>query len=175
MNFLLYTTTYGKSGSIQLNRPVFWVPALLGVCTLLLGAAGTGYLLAGPASGLSSSTAGGDGMQWQAALDEVQQLVAQPPPDGPQRLFALWQQLAEPRGPLKQPESALHRFREIVGHLMDYWPEYVLYQHKEDVPSTNNGTERAIGRWRSRARTVRGFKSWTGLEAAFLLRNSTSP
>lgn len=112
--------------------------------------------------------------EWQAALDEVQQLVAQPPPDGPQRLFSLWQQLADaPRGPLKQPESALHRFRQIVGHLMDYWPEYVLYQHEDAIPSTNNGTKRAIGRWRSRARTVRGFKSWTGLEAAFLLRNST--
>ena len=77
MNFLLYTTTYGKSGSIQLNRPGFWVPALLGACALLVGAAGAGYLLAEPASGLSTSTNGSDGVQWQAALNEQKQELVQ--------------------------------------------------------------------------------------------------
>jgi transposase-like protein len=115
------------------------------------------------------------GSEWQAALDEVAQWVAQPPPDGPQRLFALWQQIAAPRGARTQAETALYRLREVVVQLMDHWPDYVRYQHEADVPSTNNGSERAIGRWRSRARRVRGFKSWAGLEAAFLLCNSPLP
>ena len=68
MKFLLYTTTYGKSGSIQLNRPTFWVPALLGVCALLLGAGRVGYMLADPQASLAQ-VAPAD-QQWMAALDE---------------------------------------------------------------------------------------------------------
>lgn len=36
------------------------------------------------------------------------------------------------------------------------------------VPPTNNGTERAIGKWRIRSRSTWEFKSWAGLEAVFL-------
>ena len=46
MKFLLYTTTYGKSGSIQLSRPGFWVPALLVLLALLVAAARLGFQLA---------------------------------------------------------------------------------------------------------------------------------
>ncbi len=37
------------------------------------------------------------------------------------------------------------------------------------VPTTNNRTEQAIGRFRIRAEAMRGIKSWEGLEAALLL------
>lgn len=33
----------------------------------------------------------------------------------------------------------------------------------------NNPTEQAIGRRKRRARTVRGYKSWNGMEAGLLL------
>ena len=45
MNFLLYTTTYGRSGSIQLNRPGFWVPAVLVVSALIVASVMLGYYL----------------------------------------------------------------------------------------------------------------------------------
>jgi len=34
------------------------------------------------------------------------------------------------------------------------------------VPSTNNQTEHAIGKLKMRARTVRGFKTFAGVESA---------
>lgn len=112
MNFLLYTTTYGKSGSIQLNRPVFWVPALLGVCALLLGAAATGYLLAGPASGLSASTAGGDGVQWQAALDEQKQELVQARDAAQNQLNALAVRLGQMQAQMLRVEALGQRLAE---------------------------------------------------------------
>jgi transposase-like protein len=37
------------------------------------------------------------------------------------------------------------------------------------VPSTNNRTEQAIGKLKMRARTVRGFKTFAGVESALFL------
>jgi hypothetical protein len=47
-----------------------------------------------------------------------------------------------------------------------------LYLIRQDVPGTNNRTEQAIGRWRVRSKSVRGFKSWAGMEAAFWVCSS---
>lgn len=47
MKFLLYTTKYGKAGSIQLSAPLFWVPATAAMLMLLLAAAASGYYAAG--------------------------------------------------------------------------------------------------------------------------------
>jgi len=43
MKFLLYTTSYGRSGSIQLNRPAIFLPLILIVTALLAAAAYLGY------------------------------------------------------------------------------------------------------------------------------------
>jgi len=112
MNFLLYTTTYGKSGSIQLNRPVFWVPALLGACALLLGAAGAGYLLAGPASGWSVSTTDSDGVQWQAALDEQKQELVQAREAAQDQLNALAVRLGQMQAQMLRVEALGQRLAE---------------------------------------------------------------
>jgi hypothetical protein len=56
--------------------------------------------------------------------------------------------------------------------MSEHWESYrVFYWHKE-VPWTNNGTEQAIGRMKIRSRIVRGYKSWQGMWAAFLLTGS---
>jgi hypothetical protein len=56
--------------------------------------------------------------------------------------------------------------------LSDNWPYYRHLLEKADVPATNSATERVIGRWRTRSRSVRGFKSWSGLVNAFILCNA---
>ena len=76
MNFLLYTTTYGRSGSIQLSRPGFWVPATL-VLTALFGAAGVlGYHLADGEVRVAQQPVG-EGTHWLLALNEQKQDLAQ--------------------------------------------------------------------------------------------------
>jgi hypothetical protein len=59
-----------------------------------------------------------------------------------------------------------------VIRLSEHWASYRVFDWQKDVPWTNNGTEQAIGRMKMRARTVRGYKFWQGMEAALLLSGS---
>lgn len=102
-----------------------------------------------------------------ALLDEVWQLAKERPAGAGTRLFALWKEL-QVRRVRGEKTAALYRLRLLIGRLMENWQKYTLDQQRSDVPSTNNGTERAIGKWRIRSHSTRGFKSWAGLEAAFL-------
>jgi len=88
MNFLLYTTTYGRSGSIQLSRPGFWVPALL-VMTALIGAAGAlGYYLSDSEVRVVKQPVG-EGTHWLLALNEQKQDLAQMRDEAQHHLNAL--------------------------------------------------------------------------------------
>lgn len=51
------------------------------------------------------------------------------------------------------------------------WQQYALFLKESGLPTTNNATERAIGRWRNRSKTTRGFESQLGLFAAFRVCN----
>jgi hypothetical protein len=101
-------------------------------------------------------------------LDEIWRLAKQRPPDGQARLFALWQGI-QVRRVRNAQTSALYRLRLLILRLHDKWEKYSLDQLRGDVSPTNNATERAIGKWRLRSHSTRGFKSWAGLEAAFLV------
>ncbi len=57
----------------------------------------------------------------------------------------------------------------MVLRLSERWQEYCTFQHENDVPWTNNATEQAIGRMKMRSRTVRGYKTWTGMQTGMLL------
>jgi len=88
MNFLLYTTTYGRSGSIQLSRPGFWVPAVL-VLSALFGAAGVlGYQLA-DGEVREARQPIGEGTHWLLALNEQKQDLAQMRDEAQNHLNAL--------------------------------------------------------------------------------------
>jgi hypothetical protein len=100
-------------------------------------------------------------------LDEVWDIVKERPAEGAMRLFQLWSAIPV-RRVRDQQTSALYRLRLLILRLHDNWEQYTLDQRFSQVPSTNNGTERAIGKWRIRSHSTRGFKSWAGLEAAFL-------
>jgi transposase-like protein len=106
---------------------------------------------------------------WQESLDEVQRVVHDLPPDGQRLLYMLWQRIGERRGPRNKHSTALYRLRQLALRLSEHWDEYTLFQSDPVIPPTNNATEQAILPWRMRSRTTRGFKSWAGLEAAFVL------
>lgn len=110
--------------------------------------------------------------EWLWVLDEIQQLLDGLPPDGGQRLFELWEQIPERRLGQGQPLSPLSRLRALLLRLSEHWPSYRVFDGDEGVPWTNNGSEQSIGRMQMRSRTVRGYKSWSGLKAAFLLSGS---
>lgn len=110
---------------------------------------------------------------WDPLLDEVRLLLEELPPEGGHRLYELYRQVKAPPRIYNQPMHPLARLQKLLLRLSDNWRSYRLFLEEGDVPATNNATERAIGRWRIRSRSVRGFKTWSGLVNAFILCNAS--
>lgn len=111
------------------------------------------------------------GKDWQETIDEVRRILHHLPNNGPHLLHLLWKRIVPPPGPRTPELEALVRLRLLVLKLAENWQQYALFLAEEGVPTTNNATERSIGRWRTRSKTTRGFKSVQGLFAAFLICN----
>jgi transposase-like protein len=107
--------------------------------------------------------------EWLWVIEEIKALLAELPPEGSRRLFELWKQIPERRSGQGQPLSPLSQLRYLLIRLSEHWESYRVFSWQKEVPWTNNGTEQAIGRLKMRSRTVRGYKSWQGMQAAFLL------
>lgn len=107
--------------------------------------------------------------EWLWVLAEIRELLEFLPPDGNRSLYALWKQLPGRRSHPSQARSALEQLRDLLLRLSQDWHKYCAFQSEPEVPWTNNPTERAIGRMKMRARTVRGYKSWSGMQAGLLL------
>lgn len=106
------------------------------------------------------------GEEWQEVIAQVRDLLEDRPPAGGMGLLRLWQELGRAR---PEPHSPLWRLRALALRLAEGWEGYCLHRRDPRVPTTNNRTEQAIGRFRIRAKAMRGIESWAGLEAAFLL------
>ena len=107
--------------------------------------------------------------EWIWVVEEVEELMEFLPPQGDKRLYALWKQLAVRRSGRGKPLTALEQLRSLLLRLSDHWQSYCTFQSEPQIPWTNNATERAIGRMKMRARTVRGYKSWPGMQTGLLL------
>jgi transposase-like protein len=107
--------------------------------------------------------------EWQFVLEEIQELIDLLPPDGDRQLYALWKRITVRRTSRSGALSALEQLRDLVLRLSERWEEYCTFQHEQDIPWTNNATEQAIGRMKMRARTVRGYKTWAGMQTGLLL------
>ena len=109
---------------------------------------------------------------WQWVLEEVKTLLAELPPEGSKRLFELWKQIPERRAGRDSTHSSLDQLRQLLIRLSEHWQSYRVFDWDKDVPWTNNRTEQVIGRMKMRSRTVRGYKSWLGMQAALMLIGS---
>jgi transposase-like protein len=107
--------------------------------------------------------------EWHGILDQVTALVRALPTDGAIQLLQLWQQLPREGRAHRKHDTALDKLRRLVWRLHHSWADYRLGLTQSDVPLTNNRTEQAIGRFKVRSRSVRGFKAWSGVEATMLL------
>ena len=110
--------------------------------------------------------------EWQWVVEEVRQLLDDLPPNGNHRLFDLWMQIPECHMGQSGQHKPLKKLRNLLIRMSNHWDSYRLFERQKDVPWTNNVTEQAIGRMKMRSRTVRGYKSWHGLWAAFMLTGS---
>ena len=110
---------------------------------------------------------------WLWILEEIKRLLDELPPEGSRRLFELWKQIPERRVGQSGPRSPLEQLRNLLIHLSEHWSNYRVFDWQKDVPWTNNATEQVIGRMKMRSRTVRGYKSWSGMQAALMLAGSS--
>jgi hypothetical protein len=106
------------------------------------------------------------GKEWAPMLVQVRGILRERAEDGGTRLFRLWQGLARAR---PDPHSPLGKLRGLLLRLSEGWEGCCLHRRDPWVPTTNNRSEQAIGRFPIRAKAMRGIQSWAGLEAAFLL------
>ena len=111
------------------------------------------------------------GEAWQDTIDEIRRIIRNLPDNGPHLLHLLWKRIVPPTGPRTPEGDAVAKLRLLVLKLGENWQQYALFLRETGVPNTNNATERAIGRWRTRSKTTRGFKSLVGLFAAFRVCN----
>lgn len=102
-------------------------------------------------------------------LAEIKALLDELPPEGSRRLFELWQLIPERRTGQSGERSPLEKLRYLLIRMSEHWESYRLFDWHQEVPWTNNGTEQVIGKMKMRSRTVRGYKSWRGMQAALML------
>jgi transposase-like protein len=107
--------------------------------------------------------------EWLWVLEEIRHLLNILPPDGSRTLYALWKRLPGRRSLPSQPRSALEQLRDLLLRLSEDWQNYCTFQSEPEIPWTNNSTEQAIGHMKMRARTIRGYKSWSGMQSGLML------
>jgi len=108
--------------------------------------------------------------EWHPVLGEVKRIMSELPLDGDKQLVELWKKIKENRaGRNGQPLSALDGLRQLLVRLSENWARFRVFDWQAQVPWTNNLTEQAIGRMKMRARTVRGYKNWSGMQNGLFL------
>jgi transposase-like protein/DNA-directed RNA polymerase subunit RPC12/RpoP len=112
--------------------------------------------------------------EWLWVLDEIKQLMADLPPEADKRLYALWKQVAVRRGKCTGQLNPIAQLRDLLIRLSETWPSFCTFYADPAIPWTNNGTERVIGRMKMRARTVRGYKTWPGMQTGLMLAGTKS-
>jgi transposase-like protein len=107
--------------------------------------------------------------EWLWVVEEIKELITDLPPDGDRRLYALWKQVKVSRGRRSDQQTPDYQLRDLLIRLSEAWENYCAFYSDPDVPWTNNGTEQVIGRMKMRARTVRGYKTWPGMQTGLML------
>lgn len=107
---------------------------------------------------------------WMIA--EIKQILDDLAPDGSRRLLELYKQLPARQSEVDQPHTPVDQLRLLLIRLSNHWSSYRVFDWQTDVPWTNNGSEQAIGRMKIRSRTVRGYKSETGMLNALMVSGS---
>jgi len=109
--------------------------------------------------------------EWLWILDRIKHIMEDLPPDGGKQLLELYKQLP---GHLKmaQERTPLDELRFLLIRLSENWERYTTFFHDPGIPWTNNRTEQAIGRMKMRARTVRGYKTRSGMLNGLLVSST---
>ena len=112
--------------------------------------------------------------EWLWVLAEIKELMEDLPPEGDKRLYVLWKQVKAPGGRHTGQYTPIDQLRDLLIRLSETWPGFCAFYTDPAIPWTNNGTEQVIGRMKMRARTVRGYKTWPGMQTGLMLAGTRS-
>ena len=109
--------------------------------------------------------------QWLWMLAEIKTIIADLPVNGGRQLLELYKQVP---GNLSRDRerTAVDRLRHLLIRLSESWERYTAFFHDPGIPWTNNRTEQAIGKMKMRARTVRGYKTTSGMLSGVLVSST---
>jgi transposase-like protein len=109
--------------------------------------------------------------EWLWMIDKIKQIMEDLPPDGGQQLLAMYKQLP---GNLKlgKQRTALDQLRFLLISISEKWERYTAFFHDPGIPWTNNRTEQAIGRMKTRVKSIRGYKTPSGMLNGMLVSSS---
>lgn len=100
--------------------------------------------------------------EWVQLLSTIQHVVADLPVNGSKVLYELWKAIPGRTTPPEEKRTPLEKLRDLVLRLARDWERYIEFYSDPGIPWTNNRTEQIIGRLKSRAKRVRGYKSSHG-------------
>ena len=109
--------------------------------------------------------------EWQWAIERVREVIEDMPSNGDRQLLEIYKQVP---AQLKhgQERTPLDELRHLLIRVSENWERYTSFFHDPGLPWTNNGTERAIGRMKMRAKTTRGYKTKSGRLNGLLISSS---
>jgi transposase-like protein len=108
--------------------------------------------------------------EWVGVAEEVRQILRDLPIQGDKRLVELSRQFPPSQwGQSGDAFSPVDKLRFLILRLVQNWAQYRVFDWQEGVPWTNNPTEQVIGKMKMRARTVRGYKTWSGMASGLMV------
>jgi transposase-like protein len=103
--------------------------------------------------------------EWAWMTDPIKTVLKELPIEGDKRLLDLWRQLPPSHmGRVGSEYAPVDQLRSLLIRLIENWSRFRVFDWQADVPWTNNPTEQVIGKMKMRARTVRGYKNWPGMQ-----------
>lgn len=100
--------------------------------------------------------------EWLHVLLTIQHMVDELPVHGSKVLYELWKEIPGRTTAPDEKRTPLEKLRDLVLRLTRDWEKYIEFYSDPGIPWTNNRTEQIIGRLKSRAKRVRGYKSDQG-------------
>ena len=107
--------------------------------------------------------------EWLYVIPKVQELIHDLPVNGDKVLYELWKEMPGRKTRPDEKRTPLEKLRDLVLRLSKDWENYIEFYSDPGIPWTNNRTEQIIGRLKSRAKRVRGYKSSQGQLMASLV------
>lgn len=101
--------------------------------------------------------------EWMNVILEIRQLIDELPSNGGMLLHNIWKEMPGRITKPNEERTPLEKLRDMVLRLSQDWHCYIAFYDDPGIPWTNNRTEQIIGRLKSRANRVRGYKSTAGL------------